>query len=130
MRGYGHTPYVVSGGFDGEPATEVHRRMAQVLDECLNQIAEIKAAARAGELTERPRWPMIVLRTPKGWTCPPVIDGKQVEDSWRSHQVPLASARDTDEHLQVLEGWLRSYRPEELFDATGRLVPEVAELAP
>lgn len=130
MRGYGHTPYVVSGGFDGEPATEVHRRMAQVLDECLNQIAEIKAAARAGELTERPRWPMIVLRTPKGWTCPPVIDGKQVEDSWRSHQVPLASARDTDEHLQVLEGWLRSYRPEELFDATGRLVPEIASLAP
>jgi xylulose-5-phosphate/fructose-6-phosphate phosphoketolase len=130
MRGYGHTPYVVSGGFDGEDATQVHQRMAEVLDQCLNQIADIKAAARAGELAERPRWPMIVMRTPKGWTCPPVIDGKQVEDSWRSHQVPLASARDTDEHLHVLEGWLRSYRPEELFDATGRLVPEIARLAP
>ena len=129
MRGYGHTPYVVSGGFDGEDPAEVHQRMAQVLDECLNQIAEIKAAARKGS-TERPRWPMIVLRTPKGWTCPRVIDGQQVEDSWRSHQVPLASARDTDEHLQVLEGWLRSYRPEELFDATGAVVPEVCRMAP
>lgn len=130
MRGYGHTPYVVSGGFDGEDPAVVHRRMAEVLDEVLNQIAEIKQAARAGTLTERPRWPMIILRTPKGWTCPPVIDGKQVEDSWRSHQVPLASARDTEEHLHVLEGWLRSYRPEELFDATGRLEPEIARLAP
>ena len=129
MRGYGHTPYVVSGGFDGEDPAEVHQRMAQVLDECLNQIAEIKSAARRGS-TERPRWPMIILRTPKGWTCPPVIDGHQVEDSWRSHQVPLASARDTEEHLQVLEGWLRSYRPEELFDETGRLIPELKALAP
>ncbi|EYR64691.1 phosphoketolase [Actinotalea ferrariae CF5-4] len=130
MRGYGHTPYVVSGGFDDEDADVVHRRMAEVLDEVLNQIAEIKQAAREGRLTERPKWPMIILRTPKGWTCPPVIDGKQVEDSWRSHQVPLASARDTDEHLQVLEGWLRSYRPEELFDATGRLDDDIASLAP
>ncbi len=129
MRGYGHTPYVVSGGFDGEDAAAVHQRMALVLDECLNQIAEIKAAARAGK-TERPSWPMIILRTPKGWTCPPVIDGKQVEDSWRSHQVPLASARDTDEHLEVLRGWLESYAPTELFDATGRLHDEIAELAP
>lgn len=130
MRGYGHTPYVVSGGFGDEDPAEVHQRMAQVLDECLNQIADIKRAAREGTLTERPKWPMIVLRTPKGWTCPPVIDGKQVEDSWRSHQVPLASARDTEEHLAVLDGWLRSYRPEELFDATGRLVDDVAALAP
>ncbi|WP_182111978.1 MULTISPECIES: phosphoketolase [unclassified Actinotalea] len=130
MRGYGHTPYVVAGGFDGEDPALVHQRMAHVLDECLNQIAEIKQAAREGTLAERPRWPMIIMRTPKGWTCPPVIDGKQVEDSWRSHQVPLASARDTDEHLHVLEGWLKSYRPEELFDATGRLVDDVAALAP
>ncbi len=130
MRGYGHTPYIVSGGFDGDDATEVHQRMAQVLDECLNQISDIKRAAREGSLTERPKWPMIILRTPKGWTCPPVIDGKQVEDSWRSHQVPLASARDTAEHLQVLDGWLRSYRPEELFDPTGRLVADIAALAP
>lgn len=130
MRGYGHTPYVVSGGFGDEDPTTVHQRMAQVLDEVLNQIAEIKKAAREGTLTDRPRWPMIVLRTPKGWTCPPVIDGKQVEDSWRSHQVPLASARDTEEHLHVLEGWLQSYRPEELFDATGRLEADIATLAP
>jgi xylulose-5-phosphate/fructose-6-phosphate phosphoketolase len=130
MRGYGHTPYVVSGGFDGEDPAIVHQRMAQVLDECLNQIAEIKQAARDGSLSERPAWPMIILRTPKGWTCPPVIDDKQVENSWRSHQVPLASARDTDEHLQVLAGWLRSYRPEELFDPTGRLLPEIQSLAP
>ena len=129
MRGYGHTPYVVSGGFDGEDPAEVHQRMARVLDECLNQIAEIKRAARRGS-TERPRWPMIVLRTPKGWTCPPVIDGQQVEDSWRSHQVPLASARDTDEHLTVLEDWLRSYHPEELFDATGAVEADVCALAP
>lgn len=129
MRGYGHTPYVVSGGFDGEDPADVHQRMAQVLDECLNQIAEIKQDARKGR-HERPRWPMIILRTPKGWTCPPVIDGKQVEDSWRSHQVPLANARDTDEHLRVLEDWMRSYRPEELFDATGRFVEDVAALAP
>jgi xylulose-5-phosphate/fructose-6-phosphate phosphoketolase len=119
----------VHGGFDGEDPTQVHQRMAQVLDECLNQIAEIKRAAAAGN-DERPRWPMIILRTPKGWTCPPVIDGHQVEDSWRSHQVPLANARDTDEHLQVLAGWLRSYRAEELFDATGRLNPDIAALAP
>lgn len=130
MRGYGHTPYIVSGGFDGDDATQVHQEMARVLDECLNQIADIKQAAREGSLTERPKWPMIILRTPKGWTCPPVIDGKQVEDSWRSHQVPLASARDTEEHLRVLDGWLRSYRPEELFDPTGRLVDDVAALAP
>lgn len=130
MRGYGHTPYIVSGGFDGDDATQVHQEMARVLDECLNQIADIKQAAREGSLTERPKWPMIILRTPKGWTCPPVIDGKQVEDSWRSHQVPLASARDTEEHLHVLDGWLRSYRPEELFDPTGRLVDDVAALAP
>ena len=130
MRGYGHTPYIVSGGFAGEDPAVVHQTMAQVLDECLNQISEIKAAARQGTLTERPRWPMIILRTPKGWTCPPVIDGKQVEDSWRSHQVPLASARDTDEHLHVLEGWLQSYRPAELFDATGRITTEIGSLAP
>lgn len=129
MRGYGHTPYVVSGGFDEEDPAEVHQRMAQVLDECLNQIAEIKAAARKGR-TERPRWPMIILRTPKGWTCPPVIDGAQVENSWRSHQVPLASARDTVEHLDVLDGWLRSYHPEELFDATGAVMADISRLAP
>src|SRR5690606_8383094 len=97
--------------------------------EVLNHIAQIKADAAAGN-DERPAWPMIVFRTPKGWTCPPDIDGKKTEDSWRAHQVPLASARDTPEHLEVLRGWLESYRAHELFDEDGRLVDDVAALAP
>ncbi|WP_446728081.1 phosphoketolase family protein [Plantibacter sp. CFBP 8775] len=134
MRGYGHTPHLVSGGFDGEDPLLVHRRFATVLDEVLDEIAQIKADAAsdaaAGAPVRRPAWPMIILRTPKGWTCPPVIDGKAAEDNWRSHQVPLANARDTPEHLAVLEGWLRSYRPEELFDESGAPVPSVTALAP
>ncbi|WNB86053.1 phosphoketolase family protein [Cellulomonas sp. ATA003] len=129
MRGYGHKPHLFSGGFDGEDPAAVHRRFAELLDTVLDEIADIKARAAAGD-DSRPAWPMIVLRTPKGWTCPPVIDGKQVEDSWRSHQVPLASARDTDEHLQVLEGWLKSYRADELFDDAGTLREDIARLAP
>jgi len=129
MRGYGHTPHTFTGGFDGEDHAAVHRRFAELLDVVLDEIVAIKARAAAGD-DRRPSWPMIILRTPKGWTCPPVIDGLQVENSWRSHQVPLASARDTDAHLAVLEGWLRSYRAEELFDSTGRLVPALAALAP
>lgn len=130
MRGYGHTPYLVSGGFDGEDPMAVHRRMAETLDAALNQIAEIKAWAAAGTLQERPAWPMIILRTPKGWTCPTEIDGLPAENNWRSHQVPLASARDTPEHLEVLDGWLRSYRPEELFDEFGAPVALITDLAP
>ena len=103
MRGYGHTPYVVSGGFDGEDPIEVHKRMATTLDEILNQIATIKAAATAGTLEGRPAWPMLILRTPKGWTCPAIIDGKPAENNWRSHQVPLANARDTEEHTRLLK---------------------------
>ncbi|MFE6969247.1 phosphoketolase [Isoptericola sp. NPDC057653] len=129
MIGYGHTPYFFVGGFDGEDHAEVHRRFAALLDEVLDHIARIKAEAAAGN-DERPAWPMIVFRTPKGWTCPPVIDGKKTEDSWRAHQVPLASARDTPEHLEVLRGWLESYRAHELFDTEGRLLPEIAEQAP
>lgn len=130
MRGYGHNPYIVHGGFDGEDPAIVHQRMAVVLDEVLNEIAEIKADARSGRLRDRPRWPMIILRTPKGWTCPPVIDGQQTEDSWRAHQVPLANARDTDAHLKILEDWMRSYRPEELFDTNGTVIDDVSDLAP
>ena len=130
MRGYGHTPYVVSGGFHGEDPAVVHRRMAETLDLALNHIADIKASARAGTLKGRPAWPMIILRTPKGWTCPKEIDGHPAEDSWRAHQVPLANARDTDEHMHVLEDWMRSYRPEELFDATGAPVALATALAP
>jgi xylulose-5-phosphate/fructose-6-phosphate phosphoketolase len=130
MRGYGHTPYVVSGGFDGEDPLLVHARLAETLDTVLNQIAQIKADAAAGVLETRPAWPMIILRTPKGWTCPKEIDGHPAEDNWRSHQVPLANARDTEEHTRLLESWLRSYKPEELFDDAGRVVDEVTDLAP
>ncbi|WP_454049625.1 phosphoketolase family protein [Cellulomonas sp. Marseille-Q8402] len=129
MRGYGHKPHLFVGGFDGEDHAAVHARFAALLDEVLDEIAEIKARAHAGDET-RPSWPMIIFKTPKGWTCPPVIDGKQVEASWRSHQVPLASARDTEEHLQVLEGWLQSYRPEELFEADGSIKAEITSLTP
>jgi xylulose-5-phosphate/fructose-6-phosphate phosphoketolase len=130
MRGYGHTPYLVSGGFDGEDPMAVHARLAATLDEVLDQIADIKAAAAAGTLEGRPAWPMIILRTPKGWTCPAVIDGHPAENNWRSHQVPLANARDTEEHTRLLESWLQSYRPQELFDEAGALLPEVDALAP
>ncbi|MCG2799374.1 MAG: phosphoketolase family protein, partial [Cellulomonas sp.] len=129
MRGYGHKPYVFVGGFDDEPALETHRRFAALLDEALDEIAAIKARAATGDLT-RPMWPMIVFRTPKGWTGPARIDGKKTTGSWRAHQVPLASARDTPEHLAVLEEWLTSYAPTELFDADGRLDPDIAALAP
>ncbi|RMI09225.1 phosphoketolase family protein [Cellulomonas triticagri] len=129
MRGYGHNPHLFVGGFDGEDHAAVHARFAALLDEVMDEIADIKARAAAGDET-RPSWPMIIFKTPKGWTCPPVIDGKQVEASWRSHQVPLASARDTDEHLQVLEGWLQSYRPEELFDANGTIHADITALTP
>ena len=130
MRGYGHTPYLVSGGFDREDPTLVHRRFAETLDTVLNQVSQIKAAAAAGTLGGRPAWPMIILRTPKGWTCPEDIDGYPAENNWRSHQVPLSSARDTPEHLQTLERWMRSYRPEELFDAAGAPSPLATALAP
>jgi xylulose-5-phosphate/fructose-6-phosphate phosphoketolase len=129
MRGYGHKPYIVSGGFNEEDPLLVHQRMAETLDEVLNEIADIKARARAGD-TERPRWPMIILRTPKGWTCPTMIDGLKVVDSWRSHQVPLSNARDTEAHTKLLEGWLASYRPEELFDEAGAPVAKIRALAP
>src|SRR5690606_10998590 len=129
MRGYGHTPYLFTAGFDDEPVRDIHRRFAQLLDDVLDHISRIKAAAAEGS-SERPLWPMIVFRTPKGWTCPDEIDGHRTEGSWRSHQVPLANARDTPEHLQVLADWLRSYRPEELFDDGGALRPDLAALAP
>ncbi|MFP3465468.1 phosphoketolase [Leifsonia sp. SIMBA_070] len=130
MRGYGHEPFIVSGGFDGEDPREVHKRMAATLDEILDRIAAIKQAAAAGELDGRPSWPMLILRTPKGWTCPAEIDGHPTENNWRAHQVPLASARDTEEHTRILEDWLKSYRPEELFDERGRAIDLITSLAP
>jgi len=130
MRGYGHEPFLVSGGFDGEDPREVHERFAAVLDVALDRIAEIKTLAAEGKLRDRPRWPMIILRTPKGWTCPKIIDGVEIEGTFRAHQVPMANVTDTPEHLRILEDWMRSYRPEELFDASGAPVAAVTALAP
>jgi xylulose-5-phosphate/fructose-6-phosphate phosphoketolase len=125
FEGYGYAPYVVAGD---DPAF-VHRALAETYDSVLDDIERIKADARAGH-TRRPRWPMIILRTPKGWTGPKTIDGKPVEGTWRSHQVPMADVRTNPAHLAVLEEWLRSYRPDELFDEAGTLRPELAALAP
>jgi xylulose-5-phosphate/fructose-6-phosphate phosphoketolase len=97
---------------------------------CLDRITEIQRAARQGSDSSRPPWPLLVLRTPKGWTGPPVVDGQPVEGTFRAHQVPLPAARDNDDHREVLEAWRRSYRPEVLFDDAGRPVPELLELAP
>ncbi len=130
FEGYGYRPLIVSGGFDGEAPALVHQRFAAALDETFDEIARIQRAAREGGETRRPRWPLIVLRTPKGWTGPKVVDGLPVEGTWRSHQVPLAGVRDEPKRLPELEAWLRSYRPEELFDERGALVAELADLAP
>jgi xylulose-5-phosphate/fructose-6-phosphate phosphoketolase len=126
LRGYGHEPRFVSG--DDPPV--VHRALAAALDWALDEIAAAQSAWRERGVTERPRWPMLVLRTPKGWTGPHEVDGQLVEGTWRSHQVPLANLAERPEHLRLLEEWLRSYRPEELFDETGAPRPELAELAP
>ncbi|HZQ16493.1 MAG TPA: phosphoketolase family protein [Gaiellaceae bacterium] len=126
MRGYGWEPYVVAGS---DPP-QVHADLAGTLDRILDRIAEIQSAARSGGETGRPRWPMLILRTPKGWTGPKEVDGQPVEDTWRAHQVPVTQARGNDEHRRLLEEWLRSYRPDELFDEHGRLVPELRALAP
>jgi xylulose-5-phosphate/fructose-6-phosphate phosphoketolase len=128
MRGYGHEPHFVEGN---DPVL-VHQALAGALDAVLAQIRRIQSQARsldARQTPKRPRWPMIVLRTPKGWTGPKFVDGKQVEGSWRSHQVPIAEFK-TPGHLQQLEDWLRSYRPRELFDERGRFLEELATLAP
>lgn len=126
MRGYGYTPITVAGD---DPA-EVHRTLAAALDDAFDQIAAIQRAAREDGQTGRPLWPMIILRTPKGWTGPREVDGKKVEGTWRSHQVPLSETRTNAEHLEALREWLQSYRPEELFDETGALRPELRALAP
>ncbi len=126
MAGYGYRPITVAGD---DPAN-VHQQLAVAFDEAFDQIAAIQQAARVDGVVERPLWPMIVLRTPKGWTGPHEVDGKQVEGTWRSHQVPLAETRTNKKHLAQLEDWLRSYRPEELFDDDGGLRPELRALAP
>jgi len=131
LRGYGHEPYLVEGS---DPAG-MHQAFAATLDRCLDEIRDIQREARAstgrggGPARRRP-WPMIVLRSPKGWTGPKEVDGLRIEGYWRSHQVPFADARGDDRHREVLERWLRSYRPEELFDGRGAPVPEIAGLHP
>ncbi|MET9489498.1 phosphoketolase family protein [Nocardia sp. NPDC006630] len=125
LRGYGYEPVIVSGS---DPAT-VHQDMAAAMDGCLDRIAAIQQAARGGD-GARAIWPMIVLRTPKGWTCPPVVDGERVEGTFRAHQVPLPAARTDAKHRAVLEQWLESYRPGELFDEAGQPVAELQRLVP
>ncbi|WNG90756.1 phosphoketolase [Mycobacterium sp. ITM-2016-00318] len=126
LTGYGYRPITVAGD---DPAN-VHQQLAVALDEAFDQIAAVQQAARVDGEKARPRWPMIVLRTPKGWTGPHDVDGKQVEGTWRAHQVPLSETRTNEKHLAQLEEWLRSYRPEELFDDDGALRPELRALAP
>ncbi len=126
FRGYGYAPYFVEGN---EPEA-MHQQMAATLDKVVSEIREIQQDARANGFQSRPRWPMIVLRTPKGWTCPDEVDGEQVEDSWRSHQVPMGEMAANPSHVELLEAWMRSYKPGELFDENGRLRSELADLAP
>jgi xylulose-5-phosphate/fructose-6-phosphate phosphoketolase len=126
FRGYGWTPHFVEGD---DPHT-MHRLMAKTLEQCMLEIRAIQQEARRSGKATRAHWPMIVLRTPKGWTGPKEVDGHRVEGYWRAHQVPLSGMHENPAHLQQLEDWLRSYRPEELFDENGTLVPELRALAP
>ena len=126
LRGCGYQPYFV----EGDEPTRMHQLMASTLDTVIGDIRRIQSTARSDGLEDRPRWPMIVLRTPKGWTGPKIVDGQQVEGTFRAHQVPLEAVRTNPVHLQLLEQWMKSYRPEELFDAGGTLRRDLAELAP
>ena len=126
FEGYGYRPYTVAG----DDPEAVHQQLAAAFDAMLAEIHRIQDSARTRGFTERPRWPLLILRTPKGWTGPAVVDGQQVEGTFRSHQVPLAELETNPAHLTALEAWLRSYRPEELFDENGRLRGEIAALAP
>ncbi len=124
--GYGYTPYFV----EGDDPAQVHQQIAATLEHCVGEIRSIQDEARANGKARRPRWPMIVMRTPKGWTCPKELDGHRIEGFWRAHQVPITDVTTNPAHLAALESWMRSYRPQELFDETGRLIPELRKLAP
>jgi len=124
--GYGYKPYVVEG--DAPPA--MHQQMASTLERCIVEIRAIQEEARRSRVPRRPRWPMIILRTPKGWTAPRELDGHRVEGSWRAHQVPITDVVSNPAHLKLLEEWMLSYRPHDLFDSKGRLIPELQALAP
>ncbi|PWU03234.1 MAG: phosphoketolase [Candidatus Melainabacteria bacterium] len=126
FRGYGYTPYFVEGGdYDS-----MHQAMAATLAHCIHEIRTIQKEARTKNVAQRARWPMIVFRSPKGWSGPKEVDGHKVEGFWRAHQVPLAAVKENPEHLKMLESWLRSYEPQKLFDKNGTLIPELKELAP
>jgi xylulose-5-phosphate/fructose-6-phosphate phosphoketolase len=125
FHGYGYTPHFV----EGDDPMEMHALMAATLDRVVGEIRRIQRDAREQGFTERPRWPMIILRTPKGWTCPREVDGKPTEGTWRAHQVPMSDMGHPG-HVKLLETWMKSYRPQELFDKAGRLRPELAGLAP
>ncbi len=124
--GYGYKPYFVEGS---EPET-MHQLMAGTMDAVIAEIQSIQREARIHGYSKRPQWPMIILRSPKGWTGPKTVDGKKTEDYWRSHQVPFSQMAGKPEHVQLLEDWMKSYKPEELFDDSGKLIPELAALAP
>lgn len=124
--GYGYTPYFV----EGSDPESMHQAMAATLEHCVNEIKTIQQEARSGGRVQRPRWPMVILRSPKGWTGPDSVDGHKVEGFWRSHQVPLAGMQNNPEHLKMLEAWMRSYKPDQLFDEQGRFRPELKALAP
>jgi xylulose-5-phosphate/fructose-6-phosphate phosphoketolase len=126
MTGYGYRPFFVEGSDPGA----MHQAMATVFDKCFDEIAAIRRRAREGGVAGRPRWPMIVLRSPKGWTGPKEVDGRKTEDYWRSHQVPFSEVRENPGHLKLLESWMKSYRPEELFTPDGVPMPELQALAP
>jgi len=126
FKGYGYTPYFV----EGSDPESMHQAMAATLDECMQCIRSVQREARESGTATRPRWPMIVLRTPKGWTSPADVDGHKLEGFWRAHQVPVADVRTNPAHLKLLEDWLHSYKPEELFDSNGTVIPEIRELAP
>jgi xylulose-5-phosphate/fructose-6-phosphate phosphoketolase len=124
--GYGYTSYVV----EGNDPFSMHQKMAETLEHCVEEIRRIQAVARSSGKADRPRWPMIILRTPKGWTGPKEVDGHKVEDFWRAHQVPIPDVIDDSAHMKLLGQWLKSYKVEELFDESGRLLPELRALAP
>ncbi len=126
FRGYGYTPYWV----EGKDPMKMHQLMAATLDTVVAEIRRIQRDARATGFNERPRWPMIILRSPKGWTGPKMVDGKPAEGTFRAHQVPLSDFTTKPKHLKMLEAWMKSYQPEDLFDKNGKLIPELAELAP
>ncbi len=126
MIGYGYQPHFV----EGDDPPRMHQLMAATLERCVVEIRTIQNEARRSRDPRRPRWPMIVMRTPKGWTAPRELDGHRIEGSWRAHQVPILDVKSNPEHLKVVERWMRAYRPEELFDERGRLMPELRELAP